>query len=108
MKWIVRIKEVKPYTVDCEWNDGVVRSIDLQEFVLEKAKKPENSYAQLCDKSRVAEVKCDGATLYWDDGLEYEDYDGQIKNGPLDIAPELLFELTEEGKVLNAASKTVD
>jgi hypothetical protein len=108
MKWIVRIEEVEPYTVICEWNDGKVRSIDLNEFLLEKAENQENSYAQLRDKARFTEVKCDGTTLYWDDGLEYEDYDGQIKNGPLDIAPELLFELTEEGKKMNVTSKTVD
>jgi len=34
------------------------------------------------------------------DGLEFEDYDGVIKKGPLDIAPEVLFEMTEEGKTL--------
>jgi hypothetical protein len=105
MKWVVNIKEVKPYTVVCQWNDDVVRSIDLTEFISKKAENPENSYAQLYDKARFAEVKCDGTTLYWDDGLEFEDYDGKIKKGPLDIAPELLFELTEEGKKLITAPK---
>ena len=98
MKWIVNIKEVSPYIVICQWNDGIIRAIDLTEFILNKAENPENSYAQLYDKTRFAEVKCDGNTLYWDDGLEFEDYDGKMKKGPLDVAPELLFELTEDGK----------
>ncbi len=98
MKWIEKIKEVNPYIVTCQWSDGLTREIDLTEFILHKAENPENSYAQLYDKTRFAEVKCDGTTLYWDNGLEFEDYDGKIKKGPLDIAPELLFELTEDGK----------
>ncbi|MBY5957458.1 hypothetical protein KUV50_04875 [Membranicola marinus] len=47
---------------------------------------------------KLSEVKCDGSTLYWDDGLEFEDYDGQIKDGPLDMAPEVLFKFTKKGK----------
>ena len=101
MKWIQAIKEVAPYTVICLWNDGEVRKVDSTEFILNKAKNSENSYAQLFDKSRFAEVKCDGSTLYWDQGLEYEDYDGEIKKGPLDIAPEVLFEMTEKGKSMS-------
>lgn len=98
MKWIEAIQEVNSYVVTCVWNDDVIREIDLTEFVLNKAKNPENSYAQLYDKARFSEVKCDGTTLYWDNGLEFEDYDGKIKKGPLDIAPEFLFELTKDGK----------
>jgi hypothetical protein len=98
MKWIEKIVDIEPYTVICLWNDGEVRAVHLEEFITTKAKNPENSYAQLLDKNRFAEVKCDGMTLYWDNGLDYEDYDGTMKQGPLDIAPEYLFELTEEGQ----------
>ncbi len=104
MKWIEKIKEVSPCLVTCLWNDGVTRDIDLTEFIIQKAENPENSYAQLYDKVRFAEVKCDGTTLYWDNGLEFEDYDGTIQKGPLDIAPELLFELTEEGKRMKTST----
>jgi hypothetical protein len=98
MKWITKIKETKPYRVYCLWNDGVEREIDLSEFISEKAKNPKNSYAQLLDKERFNEVKCDGTTLYWENGLQFEDYDGKFKPGPLDIAPEVLFEMTAEGQ----------
>ncbi len=100
MKWIKKISKVAPYTVICLWNDGISRTVDLEEFIAEKAKNPENSYAQLLDQDRFAEVQCDGSTLYWADGLEFEDYDGVIKKGPLDIAPEVLYEMTEDGKKL--------
>ena len=100
MKWIEKIKAVNPYVVTCLWNDGIIRDVDLTKFILEMAANPENSYAQLRDKVRFSKVKCDGTTLFWEYGLEFEDYDGKIKKGPLDIAPELLFELTEDGKRL--------
>ena len=100
MKWIEKITEVSPYSVTCLWNDGITRATHLEKFIIDKAQNPKNSYAQLMDKDRFAEVKCDGSTLYWDDGLEFEDYDGKVKKGPLDIAPELLFEMTAEGEKL--------
>ncbi len=96
MKWIEKIIQVNPYVVVCKWNDEVIREVDLTDFVYNYAKIPHSSYAQLFDKTRFAEVKCDGSTLFWENGLEFEDYDGQIKKGPLDIAPEVLFELTKE------------
>ncbi|MEX0966391.1 MAG: hypothetical protein WD077_04075 [Bacteroidia bacterium] len=108
MKWIKSIKEINDYTVTCLWNDGVVRKIDLTEFIMEKAKNPENSYAQLADKKRFAEVKCDGSTLYWEKGLEFKDYDGKIKKGPLDIAHEVLFELTVAGKRIRPERNTIN
>ncbi len=98
MKWIKKIIEVDEYSVTCLWNDEVVRTIHLEEFILEKANNPQNSYAQLAEKARFSEVRSDGSTLYWENGLDFEDYDGMIKKGPLDIAPEVLFELTEDGK----------
>jgi len=100
MKWIEKISNVSPYSVTCVWNDGVSRVVNLEEFLIKKAVNPENSYAQLLDKKRFVEVKCDGSTLYWESGLEFEDYDGAMKRTPLDIAPEILYELTEEGKSL--------
>ena len=100
MKWIIEITAVSPYSVTCVWNDGVERIVNLEKFILDKAQNPRNSYAQLFDEERFAEVKCDGTTLYWENGLRFTDYDGIIKYGPLDIAPEVLFELTEEGTKL--------
>lgn len=107
MKWIEKISYVSPYSVTCVWNDGVNRVVNLEEFIINKAVNPENSYAQLLDKNRFLEVKCDGSTLYWENGLEFEDYDSVIRKGPLDIAPEVLYELTEEGKSLIQVQFTV-
>jgi hypothetical protein len=40
------------------------------------------------------EVKCDGTSLYWENLIKFKDYEGTIKDGNLDISPELLFELS--------------
>lgn len=100
MKWIEKIISATPYIVICQWNDGKIRAVDLEDFILEKSRNPDNSYAQLNDSDRFLEVKCDGSTLFWESGIEFEDLDGSKKKGPLDIAPERLFEFTEDGKVL--------
>ena len=99
MKWIVEILNKEPYKITCRWNDNTITAIDLCDFILEKSKKPENSYAQLRDKERFLQVKCDGTSLYWENGLKYKDVDGLIKPGPLDIAPELLYELSHNYSV---------
>ena len=95
MKWIIEILNKEPYKVTCKWNDNTITTIDLQEFIEEKSKNPENSYSQLRSKERFLEVKCDGLTLYWENGIKYKDTDGKIKLGSLDIAPELLYDFSQ-------------
>jgi hypothetical protein len=54
----------------------------------------------LKNKKRFSEAKCDGTTLYWENGIKMKDIDGKEKPGPLDIDPEVLFEMSvsiEEG-----------
>ncbi len=98
MKWIVKILNVEPYSVTCLWNNNEIRIVDLEGFINEKAKNPNNSYYQLKDKNRFLQVKCDGATLYWENGVKMIDYDGEEKLGPLDIDPHLLYELSHVEK----------
>ena len=102
MKWIIKVLDVKNYTVKTLWNDGQIRTIDLMDFLLQQSKKTESSYSQLLDTTVFNAVKCDGTTLYWDNLIEYTDYDGSIKKGSLDIAPEFLYELTSSYMVENA------
>ncbi len=95
MKWIKKIIEVKPYTVTCMWNDDEIRKIDLAEFIQRHAKNKNHSYYQLADKNRFSDVKCDGTTLYWENGIVIMDYDGTEKSGPLDIDPDFLYSISE-------------
>jgi hypothetical protein len=94
MKWIVEILEIEPYTITCLWNDQEIRAIDLTNFINEKSQNPRNSYSQLKDKDRFVEAKCDGTTIYWENGIKMRDYDGIEKFGQLDIDPDILFEMS--------------
>ncbi|MDT3738293.1 MAG: DUF2442 domain-containing protein [Candidatus Kapabacteria bacterium] len=94
MKWIERIIDVSNYNVKTLWNDGIVREINLKDFLIEKGKNPNSSYNKLLDLETFKKVKCDGTTLCWENQIEYIDVDGSIKKGSLDIAPELLFEIS--------------
>ena len=100
MKWIVKILDVEPYSVTCLWNNDEIRTVDLDDFIGEKVKNPNNSYSQLQDKDRFLQVKCDGSTLYWDNGVKMIDYDGTEKMGSLDIDPHVLYELSYTEKII--------
>jgi hypothetical protein len=105
MKWIIKILDIEPYTITCLWNDNEIRDVDLTNFINEKAKNPKNSYYQLIDKNRFSEVKCDGTTVYWENGLIMKDYDGIEKSGPLDIDPDILFEMSNKTKEKSTIGK---
>jgi len=94
MHWIIKIVSKEPYKVTCHWNDQIIRTIDLEPFLRKKSVKPFNSYSQLLNIDRFLEVKCDGTTLYWENGIIMKDIDGRQKTAPLDIDPEVLFEMT--------------
>lgn len=95
MKWIERIIDVSNYNVKTLWNDGFVREINLKDFLNKKGKNPNSSYSKLLDLEIFKKVICDGTTLCWENIIEYIDVDGSIRKGSLDIAPELLFEISE-------------
>lgn len=94
MKWILEIVEVQPYRVTCLWNDNVIRTIDLENFLRDSCRNPNNSYCQLVNIKRFSEVKCDGTSLYWENGIHIKDFDGTLKPAALDIDPDVLFEMT--------------
>jgi len=86
--------ETHPYRITCRWNDGVIRTIDLEGFLKNKSGNPESSYFPLLNKNRFSEVKCDGTTLYWENGRTMRDTEGNDMSASLDIDPDILFEMT--------------
>ncbi|MBC8184244.1 DUF2442 domain-containing protein [candidate division KSB1 bacterium] len=94
MKWIKEIIDVFPYSVISLWDDNQIRTTDLTYFIQTKAKNPNNSYAQLLDEKRFLEVKCDGTTIYWENGIQIQDIDGTIIPAPLDIDPYILYKMS--------------
>ena len=106
MKWIIKIIDIEPYKITCLWNDNEIRTVDLYEFIREKSKNPVNSYAQLLDKKRFYQAQCDGTTIYWENGITIKDYDGTEKPGPLDIDPQVLYEMSYKDSNKIRSNKT--
>lgn len=94
MKWIEKIIEIHEYQIRLLWNDGYERIVDLKKFIIEKSANKNNSYAILLDKNYFRTAQCDGNSIFWGEGVEYLDLDGSKKLGPLDISPEVLFEMS--------------
>lgn len=105
MKWILKIIEIQPYRVTCVWNDNIMRTIDLESFIMNASRNPANSYSQLIDKKRFSEVKCDGTSLYWDNGINITDIDGSRKTAALDIDPEVLFNMAVQTPLVRISKK---
>ncbi|MCX6305283.1 MAG: DUF2442 domain-containing protein [Bacteroidetes bacterium] len=98
MRWIIKILEVEPFKVTCLWNDDIIRTIDLEPFLRLRAKNQNDSYTQLINVKRFSEVKCDGTTLYWENGISMKDTDGTVRPAPIDIDPDVLYEMTLTGR----------
>jgi len=96
MKWIEKIIKIDDYKIQCLWYDGITRTVDLKQFILEKSGNGENSYSILMDINYFKKAKCDGNSIYWENGIQFTDIDGKLKPGPLDISPEVLFEMAEK------------
>lgn len=96
MKWIEKIIDVNHFTVKTLWNDGVIRLMNLKQFIEDKSQNPNSSYAKLMDLSVFKTVKCDGNSLYWENLITAKDTDGNEFKAQLDISPEFLFELANE------------
>ena len=96
MKWITEIVSIEAYKITCKWNNNEIKTIDLGSFILKNAKSEKSSFYQLLDKKRFNEVKCDGTTIYWENGIKMIDYDGMEKPAHLDIDPHVLYEMTSK------------
>ena len=96
MKWIEKIINIDDYQIQCLWNDGITRTVDLKRFISEKSGNGANSYSILKDINYFKKAKCDGNSIYWENGIQFTDIDGKLKPGPLDISPEVLYEMSEK------------
>jgi hypothetical protein len=84
-----------------------VRTTDLEGFLKTADKDLNNSYKQLSDKNRFSEVKCDGSTLYWENGITMKDLNGKLTPAALDIDPDVLFDLTTNSNPFKKRKKAI-
>ena len=66
----------------------------MENFVLSKSKNPNSTIAKLADLNEFNKVKCGNDTIYWEGLINYVDVFGKECVGDLDLAPELLLDLS--------------
>ena len=93
---IQRIVNVTPYTIMCEWCNGEIRAILMEDKMKEWADESGSVYKNLLDKNIFMEVQLDAEskTLFWDGLVNMRDAAGKLFNATLDIDPEVLYEMS--------------
>ncbi len=93
---ITNIIEVRPdFSVVCNWNTGEIRIIPFKEKLSEWAQHPNDVCNQLSDFNRFKQVKTDGYTLLWENGMKIKYPDGHEEPCPLDFCPDVLYDLSK-------------
>ena len=93
---IRKIISVVPYAVTCEWTDGAIRTINMEQKIKEWSDEPQSVFKHLLDKTVFAQVKLDteSKTLFWTGLVKMKDVSGNLFDAPLDIDPEVLYEMS--------------
>jgi hypothetical protein len=93
---IKKIISVAPYTLVCEWTNGEIRAIQMEEKLKEWAGEPNSIYKRLLDKAIFIKVKLDTAskTIFWDNLIKMKDTDGTFFSAPLDLDPDVLYQMS--------------
>ena|ERR1700722_20000027 len=94
---ITKIISTKPYVVVCEWNNGEIRAINLEQKLKEWAAPTPSMFKALLDQKTFLSVKVDheSKTLYWPGMATMRDTSGKLFKTGLDLDPEVLYELSE-------------
>lgn len=108
MHRIKKIRSIKPFEITCEWNNGEVRTIQMEDKLLEWADESGSVYKKLLDKKTfmMAELNSETKTLFWDGLIKIVNGNGEMCDAPLDIDPEILYQLSipaEQISIENAA-----
>jgi len=90
---IQKIINATPYTILCEWTNGEIRAIQMEEKIREWADEPGSVYKSLLDANIFMQVMLDAEskTLFWNGLIKIKDTTGKLFNAALDIDPEVLY-----------------
>ena len=99
MKHLPRITEIikiEPFKISCRWTTAEVRVVDF-EMEFDKWEKQGNQLlCQLKDYSNFENVVVKDGTLQWPSiQVSYTGLDGKPTNQPLDLDPDVLYEISK-------------
>lgn len=96
MNFVEKLVAVCPYRLTLQFNTGEIRVADLEATLRAKAVSRESAYGRLLDTATFCRARLDpeSRTVCWD-GLAREiTSDGVERPAPLDLCPDLLYELS--------------
>ena len=90
---IQKIINIAPYTIICEWTNGEVRAVQMEQKIREWAYEPGSVYKKLLDKNIFMQVMLDpnSKTLFWEGLIRVKDASGKSFDATPDIDPEVLY-----------------
>lgn len=93
---IKKIISVRDYTIICEWTDGDIRAIQMENKLREWSHEPHSVYKKLLDKNIFSRVQLDpqSKTLCWEGLLQMRDTSGGTFSSSLDIDPDELYQMS--------------
>ena len=94
---IQKIISALPYTIVCEWTNGEIREIEMEDKIKEWATPEQSIYKVLLDKNIFIKVSLDSdsKTLFWDGLLKMHDTSGKQVTAALDLDPEVLYRMSK-------------
>ncbi len=94
---IIKIEKINGFKIQCMFNNGESRLLDFEKiFNAWQISEIDLEY-RLLDQKEFKKVKLRNYTLSWPNlDLEIKNEEGKIENHPYEIAPEVLFELSEK------------
>jgi hypothetical protein len=121
MHFVAKLVAIQPYRLTLLFNTGEIRAVDLESFLRAKAGTPQSAYRRLLDPATFCRARLDpeSRTVCWD-GLAREiTGEGTDQPAPLDLCPDVLYEMsttlapdpanggTDEGRTRSEASGLV-
>ncbi|MCX6249431.1 MAG: DUF2442 domain-containing protein [Bacteroidetes bacterium] len=70
---IKNIKSAEPYNLTLEFDSGEVKTIDLEEKLIEWGRTPDSKFKYLLDPANFKKVKINPEiqTIYWENGIDF-------------------------------------
>jgi Protein of unknown function (DUF2442) len=106
MHFVEKLLEARPYRLRLQFHTGETLWADMEHLLRSKAASPNSAYAQLLDPAVFLKVRFDpdSRTICWDGLAQEIGADGAKRPAPLDLCPDVLYELAAEQTKAQSAS----
>ena len=94
---IIKIEKVNGFKIQCMFNNGESRRLDFEKIFADWQVSENDLEFRLLDKNEFKKVGLRNYTLSWPNlELKIRNEEGKLEKHPYEIAPEVLFQLSEK------------